>query len=98
MMEGWFKTRSDGSTVFYPWGNLNKQGYVISSQDDFRRLRMQINIWIAVSMVLFFPSVQWDLLVGCGVLGVCVAFYVVWMQRTVRVLEPYTAAAAPSAK
>ena len=95
-MESWFKTTSDGRTVFYPWGNLYKQGYVISSQDDFRRLRMRINIWIAVTMALFSLSIQWSWLVGCGVVGVCLAFCIVWMQRTVRVLEPYTEPAAPS--
>ena len=74
MMESWFKTTSDGSTVFYPWGNLNKQGYVISSQHDFGRLRVQINIWIAVTMGLFSLSIQWSWLVGCGVVGVEVGF------------------------
>jgi hypothetical protein len=96
MMESLFKIRSDGSTVFFPWGTLIKRGYVIPSQDKVRRLRMQIHIWFVVSIGL--TSVSWDLLVGCVMLGVCFAFYVVWMDFTVSGLEPDTTAAAPSAK
>ena len=50
--EDWLRTAPDGHTVFYPWGNICKQGYVVPDA-DLKRVRRQINLWITVSLVLF---------------------------------------------
>jgi hypothetical protein len=90
-MESWFKTTPDDRQVFYPWGNLNKQGYVITSRRDFRRLQTQINIWIGVSIASIIAAARWHLLIACAVCVVCSVFYFAWMRWLVRGLQPYDA-------
>jgi len=88
-MESWFKTASDGRTIFYPWGNLNKQGYVMGSADDFRRLRTQINIYLAMSLASMAVATRWGFPAVAATGGLSLTFYFVWMRRIIRALKPY---------
>jgi hypothetical protein len=91
-MESWFKPTPDGQKVFYPWGNLNKRGYVISSDCDYDRLRRRINLWIGVSIASTAGAIRLKgFLAGCAVMAVSLVFYLTWMLYLLRRFQPYDA-------
>jgi hypothetical protein len=99
MLSGWsFKTTSDGSRLFFPWGGLGR-GYVIASERDYQRLRRQIKIFFTVSYV-FILGVIWlptyFIGIGAGKTDVAPAViavalmgvYGVWAWSLCRRLQP----------
>ena len=85
-----FKTAADGRSVFYPWGNLRKQGYLFASEKAARRFRIQINIYIAISLALISVAFGWRRFpVAAAAGGASVVLYCVWMSLIIRGLEPY---------
>jgi hypothetical protein len=78
-----FKTAGNGRKLFFPWGILG-HGYVVASETDFLRLRMQITIFMISALALTVASVAMlDLaqayLVSAVVTPAIVVFYAGWM-------------------
>lgn len=87
---GCFKTREDGSKVFFPWGP-GAVGYLIPSERRFERLQEQMSAWLGAGMpfVMFpftaFSMLAFDSYFGKVFIGVVVALayigaYSVWVR------------------
>jgi hypothetical protein len=55
---GFFKTKDDGSRVFFPWGFWGR-GYIITSDKEFERLHEQMSAWFTVLSLLGMPVIVW---------------------------------------
>jgi len=85
---GAFKTTQDGRWLFFPWGTLGR-GYVIVSEQDYKRLQKQMKAYIVVSLVLMMGGVVLQsYLIAFGSLIIFTAFYPVWASYLVRNLQP----------
>ncbi len=78
-MGTWFKKLPDGRWAFYAWGRLSR-GYIISSEQEVRRLFIQLWLWLLISLFSTIGVYWWR-----GVLAACVPFafwgaiYFVWI-------------------
>jgi Na+-driven multidrug efflux pump len=91
-----FKTASDGSRLFFPWGGLGR-GYVIASERDYQRLRRQIKIYFTVFYVFIFGAIWLPTYfigvgktnVALGVIAVAlIGFYGLWAWSLCQRLQP----------
>jgi hypothetical protein len=83
-----FKVAQDGHRLFFPWGTLGR-GYVIDSEEDFRRLERLIKMFMVVSLILViglssFGSYLQSFVVAVPLIG----FYAVWARYLTRRLQP----------
>jgi hypothetical protein len=82
-----FKTASDGTRLFFPWGTLGS-GYSIASEQDYLRLRRQIKIYLTVSLVLIVVCNPFlGYLITFAIVALLIGFYLVWMRYTLRELK-----------
>jgi hypothetical protein len=82
-----FKIAQDGRRLFFPCGVLGR-GYVIDSEQDFKRLERQIKIFMMASLIL---------IIGFGTLGsylqsliivaLLMGFYAIWAWHLTRRLQ-----------
>jgi hypothetical protein len=83
-----FKTARDGRRLFFPWGVAGR-GYVIGSEQDFKRLQRQVKLCLAGLLVLIVGS---DLLVSYlasfVISGLFIVFYAIWAGRLTRRMQP----------
>src|ERR1039457_6901337 len=89
LMSSWFKTLPDGRKLFYPRGAWGR-GYIIASEQDYKRLRQQIKVYLIVMVVLMIgasvsPGYLWILGLGVLLLGF---YYLVFAPYCVRGLQP----------
>lgn len=89
-----FKTASDGSRLFFPWGSLGR-GYVIASEHDYQRLRQQTKIYHKVVAVLVLTIIiitairpNYFYAADATVLLLCVGSYPVWVRSLQQRLLP----------
>jgi hypothetical protein len=88
IMESGFKKTPDGRIVFYPYGKLTKNGYVIASENDFRRLRALINLWIGLSTALVIVAFRRrGYAIAAAAWIMCSVIYWAWMRLTVQGLQ-----------
>ncbi len=88
LISGYFKTARDGRKLFYPWGAMGR-GYVISSDEDYERLRRRIKIYQIVSLLAVVGAVAVKFyLVAFVIAGLSIAFYRAWTPHLVRGLQP----------
>jgi hypothetical protein len=88
LISGYFKTTQDGGKLFLPWGVLGR-GYVIASEQDFKRLQRLIKVYMALSLVLIIGSgwlqPYWG---GFAIAALLVVSYAIWVQFVLRRLQP----------
>ena len=86
-----FKTTPDGQPVFYPWGNLSKQGYLFASGEAAGRFRTQIHVFLALSLgsMSALHVYYGGLLAPLAACAVSLVIYFAWMLRIIRGLKPY---------
>lgn len=88
-MGTWFKKLPDGRWLFYAYGRL-RRGYILSSEQEVRRLLIQIWLWLLISLFSTFGVYWWR-----GILAACVPFafwsavYLVWIGFRARNWERY---------
>jgi len=92
-----FKTASDGSRLFVPFG-VSGRGYVIASEQDYQRLRRNVKIYYSVSLALIIGINELFAFIGASgplayvVLAVVavllMGFYGVWAWSVCRPLQP----------
>jgi Ca2+/Na+ antiporter len=85
---GSFKTMPDGRRLFFPWGVLG-HGYAVPTVAGYERLRRQVKINTAVSLVLIIAVAAlqyylWTFIVG----GLLTAAYAGWAYVQTRSLQP----------
>jgi hypothetical protein len=86
--DGYFKTAQDGSKLFFPWGALGR-GYVIASEQDYKRLQRLVKVYTMVSLLLMVGAVALQGYVGCLVISaLLIVFYMVWTRYLLRGLRP----------
>ena len=77
-----FKTTEDGRRLFFPWGVLGR-GYMVGSEENYRRLRKQMKAYIVVSALLIIVASTffrgYNLGLSMVLAGVFLAFYLAWM-------------------
>lgn len=89
-----FKTASDGSRLFFPWGAWGR-GYVIASEHDYPRLRQQFKIFYKVDAVLVLTMIiigairpNYFLDASTTVFLLCVGGRAVWIRSLQQRLLP----------
>jgi hypothetical protein len=82
-----FKTTDDGRRLFFPLGAFGR-GYVVSSEEDFARLRKGVKIYLIVSLLLIIGSIPFmGPLGGLILLPFLVVPYALWAYAQCRNLE-----------
>lgn len=87
LTSGAFKMTKDGQRLFFPWGTAGR-GYVIPSDDEFRRLHSRVKAYIVVVLPVAGGAVTL-----CGFLGAVIALvllvvpYIVWARMQCRHLQ-----------
>ena len=77
LTSGNFKIARDGGKLYYPWGYWGR-GYAISEQDD-ARLRRQLKIYHAVSLVLIIATASTGhFVVMAALTAALMVFYALW--------------------
>jgi hypothetical protein len=85
-MRGMFKTGRDGRKLFFPWGRST--GFVIPTEQRYRRLRLQVTGYTIVSLLLIGGTAMWlPIYVAVGVALATTAIYTAWTPYLVRGLE-----------
>jgi hypothetical protein len=85
---GLFKTAQDGRRLFFPWGVWGR-GYVISSEQDSRRIKHQLGIFVIVSAALTVGAIILKgYLAATVIAGLLLVFFVSWKPQLVRGLQP----------
>jgi hypothetical protein len=82
-----FKIAQDGRRLFFPYGVLGR-GYVIDSEQDFKRLERQIKIFMIVSLIVLigFCSLG-SYLQSIVIAAVLIGFHAVWAWHLTRRLQ-----------
>ncbi|WFU77289.1 hypothetical protein QA645_22280 [Bradyrhizobium sp. CIAT3101] len=82
-----FKITEDGRRLFFPWGTLGR-GYVLRSEEDYRRLLAQVKAFMVVSFALILvPNLLRAYVLAATLTIVPIGFYGVWMWLLLRRLE-----------
>ena len=86
---GCFKTREDGSKVFFPWGP-GAVGYIIPTEKRFERLQEQMSAWLglALPLAVFFTmflmlgfGTPWPkLFIGLVIALAYIGAFAVWVR------------------
>jgi hypothetical protein len=85
----WLK-RLPGRWLFYPWGKVPKRGYIISSEQEARRLVIQIFLWLSVSTLSTLGVyLRKGILAGCVSMSFWLVVYYTWMGFRVRRWQRY---------
>jgi hypothetical protein len=88
MISGYFKSAQDGRKLFYPWGAMGR-GYVIASDQDYRRVKKELTAYIVISVVLSLVAITLiGYLAALVLIPVAIAFYSLWKPHLVRGLQP----------
>jgi hypothetical protein len=83
-----FMITEDGRKLFFPWGAMGR-GYVISSDEQYRRLHRQITIYQLVALVAIVVAASVQQFIGGLVIGTLLfALYAAWVRHLVRGLPP----------
>ena len=91
-----FKTTTDGSRLFFPWG-IWARGYIIGSELEYKRLRSRIKTYLIVGMgvamaggLAVVASQEYLAGIVAGAIGVVfnTVFYVAWVPRLSCGLQP----------
>lgn len=59
----YFKSAQDGRRLFFPWGVLG-HGYVVSSQEEYERMRRRLGVFMTIWVLLVLIVVAWNLDLG----------------------------------
>jgi hypothetical protein len=83
-----FKTTPDGQRLFFPWGIWGR-GYVIASEDDYKRLHGQLKIFMIVALVVIIGTIAvgWYL-AGIALAVALTAMQVLWGYVLTRSMQP----------
>ncbi|MBR0835142.1 hypothetical protein JQ612_18305 [Bradyrhizobium manausense] len=82
-----FKTTDDGRRLFFPWGTLGR-GYVLASEDDYRRLRTQVKAYMVAAFALtLVPNLLRAYVLAATLVIALIGFYGVWMWFLLRRLD-----------
>jgi hypothetical protein len=87
LVSGSFKTAQDGRKLFFPWGILGS-GYAIPSDEQYQRLRSQVKAYLMIGLLLIIGSgafAGYPVQIALG--GGLMAFYLLWMWRTLSGLK-----------
>lgn len=85
---GSFKTMPDGRQLFFPWGVFGR-GYAIPTVAEYVRLRRQVKINTAVSLVLIIAvAAMQRYLWTLGVGGALMIAYAAWAYVQMHSLQP----------
>jgi hypothetical protein len=83
-----FMITEDGRKLFFPWGAMGR-GYVIPSDEQYRRLHRQITIYQLVALVAIVVAASVQQFIGGLVIGTLLfALYAAWVRHLVRGLPP----------
>jgi Ca2+/Na+ antiporter len=84
---GAFKTGKDGRKVFFPWGVFGR-GYTMPTEDHFKRIRLQFNVWTA-AMVLLIVVMALAISPTAGAIAAVASLvvFVAWMPFMLRGCE-----------
>lgn len=87
LSSGNFKIAQDGRKLFFPWGAWGR-GYVIVTEEEYRRLRQQMKTYAMVSLLLIIVVVISQSYAGLAALVVLLTgFRWAWMRHLLRGLE-----------
>ena len=89
LSSGYFQMTPDGRRLFFPWGALGR-GYVVASDQDYKRLQLHIKIYMIAILVLMLGSVIAERYVAAFVIAMLLfVFYAFWARFVlVRGLQP----------
>jgi len=89
LSSGYFQTTPDGRRLFFPWGALGR-GYVVASDQDYKRLQLHITIYMIATVVLMLGSIISERYVAAFAIAMLLfVFYAFWARFVlVRGLQP----------
>jgi hypothetical protein len=80
LTSSYFKVAPDGRRLFFPWGVLGR-GYALVSEQQYERLRRQLKIYTAVSLIAIVASAGLRFYIATLVIGAALMiYYALWSR------------------